>query len=80
MNQVERSVAPLRREAALVGWCAAACFSAGTAILLAGHLSIMTPSLSNALFQVFLVCGLIALSHSQLARRIGTVVTTRMSE
>jgi hypothetical protein len=80
MDQVERSVAPLQREAAVVGWCAAVCFSAGTAILLARHLSIITPSLSNALFQVFLACGLIALSHSQLARRIGTFLTTRISK
>jgi hypothetical protein len=80
MNQVERSVAPLRHEAAVVGSCAAVCFSAGTVILLAEHLSIMTPGLSNALFQVFLVCGLIALSHSQLARRIGDFAATQMSE
>jgi hypothetical protein len=67
MNPAEKSIASLRREAAVVGLCAVACFLAGTAIGLAAQLKIVNPGLSNALFQVFLVCGLMALGHSQLA-------------
>jgi hypothetical protein len=76
MNPADKSIATLRREAAVVGLCAVACFLAGTVIGLAAQLKLMDPGLSNALFQLFLVCGLIALGHSQLARRVWDIAQT----
>jgi hypothetical protein len=76
MNPVEKSIASLRREAAVVGLCAVGCFLTGTAIGLAAQLQFMSPVVSNALFQACLVCGLIALAHSQLARRVRDVAET----
>jgi hypothetical protein len=76
MNPSEKSIATLRREAAVVGFCAAVCFLAGTAVGLAAQLKLMNPGLSSALFQLFLVCGLVALGHSQLARRVWDIAQT----
>jgi hypothetical protein len=76
MKPVEKSIAALRREAAVVGLCAVAFFLTGTAIGLAAQLQFIRPSLGNALFQVCLVCGLIALGHSQLARRVWDIAET----
>jgi hypothetical protein len=76
MNPAEKSIATLHREAALVGFFAVACFLAGTAVGVAAQLKLMNPGLSNALFQLFLVCGLIALGHSQLARRVWDIAQT----
>ncbi len=76
MNPSEKSMATLRREAAVVGFCAPVCFLAGTAVGLAAQLKLMHANLSNALFQTFLVCGLIALGHSQLASRVWAIAHT----
>jgi hypothetical protein len=76
MNPAEKSIATLRREVAVVGSCAVACFLAATAVGLAAQLKLMNPGLSNALFQLFLVCGLVALGHSQLASRVWAIAQT----
>jgi hypothetical protein len=79
MNPVEKSIASLRFEGALVGLCAAGSMFTGVAVGLAAKLNFINPRL-DALFPLFMVFGLIALSDGHLARRIGDVAAKLSAE
>jgi hypothetical protein len=69
MNRVQKSIAMLRLEGALVFLAAAALVVTGATISLLAKFNVINPRL-DSLLPFFMLLGLIAISHAHLAIRV----------